>query len=195
MKEVKPMLIILQSDVSTVERPIDDALIRRIADGDMDALRTLYDHVRGGVFGLALSIVKNTHDADDILQETFLKIYAHAGEYKPQGKPLAWVFTIARHLALDKLRQSSRTQPLDSGLAVDGQAITDADDRLLLEALLGTLPDEEKQILILHAVSGMKHREIAGVLGLPLGTVLSKYHRAVKRLKSIVKEETDYDEQ
>ncbi len=195
MKEVKPMLIMLHiADAPCVEQPIDDTLIRRIADGDMDALRTLYDRTSGGVFGFALSIVRDTHDADDILQETFLKVYASARDYRPQGKPLAWIFTIARHLALDKLRQRGRTQPLDSPYPVQDDAIAHADDHLLLEALLGTLADEERQILVLHAVGGIKHREIAAVLGLPLGTVLSKYHRAVKRLKTALKEEMTYDE-
>ena len=179
----------------TVERPVDDALIHRIADGDMDALRTLYDSVRGSVYGFALSIVKNAHDADDVLQETILRVYANAVNYRPQGKPLGWIFTIARNLAMDKVRHNGRTVPTDErSLAVNLHTVADADDRILLRELLATLTDEERQILILHTVNGIKHREIAAVLGLPLGTVLSKYHRAVKRLKDTVKEETDYDE-
>ncbi len=180
----------------TVERPIDDALINRIAHGDMEALHTLYDCVRGTVYGFALSIVKNTHDADDILQETILKVYANAKNYHPQGKPLGWIFTITRNLAMDKLRQHRHTTPTDDlSLAIDLHAVADADDRILLQELLATLSDKERQILILHTVNGIKHREIAAVLGLPLGTVLSKYHRAVKRLKNTVKEEMDDDKQ
>ena len=174
----------------TVERSLDDAIISRIAHGDMDALHTLYDCVRGAVYGFALSIVKNTHDADDVLQETILKVYANA-----QGKPLGWIFTIARNLAMDKLRQERHSAPTDElSFAVDLHAVADTDDRILLQELLATLTDEERQILILHTVGGIKHREIAAVLGLPIGTVLSRYHRAVKRLKNAVKEEMNDDE-
>ncbi len=188
--------LLLIQDAPFVKRPIDDALILRIAEGDMDALHRLYDGVRGNVYGFALSITKNTHDADDVLQETFLKVYANAGEYKPQGKPMAWIFTIARHLALDKQRANTRTQMLDDTRpeTVDLHAMADVEDRLLLEELFRLLSDEERQILLLHAVNGMKHREIAVVLEQPLGTVLSKYHRAVKRLKEAIKEEMSHDE-
>ena len=173
-----------------VDEPIDNLLIQRIAGDDMDALRTLYNGIRGAVYGFALSIVKNTHDAEDVLQETILKVYASAGSYRPQGKPLAWIFTIARNLATDKVRQECRTTPTDDlSLCVDLDAVTDTDDRIWLQELLATLTAEEQQILILHAISGIKHREIAAVLDLPIGTVLSKYHRAVKQLKITVKEE------
>ena len=63
-----------------------------------------------------------------------------------------------------------------------------SDDRIVLEALLKSLQDTERQILVLHALSGMKHREIASLLQIPLPTVLSKYHRAVKKLGKIMKE-------
>ncbi|MBQ4613243.1 MAG: RNA polymerase sigma factor [Clostridia bacterium] len=187
------LLFSLNTDAPCAEAPVVDALIRRIGNGDMDAFRSLYDRVHGNVFGFALSIVKNPHDAEDVLQETFLKIYANAAAYRPQGKPLAWVFRIARNIALDKQRRGDRVLPLDERRTAAQYTVEDADDRLLIKTLLTKLTDEERQILILHAVSGIKHREIAAVLGLPVGTVLSKYHRAVKRLKIAIEEEMDHD--
>lgn len=182
-------------ETAPVKRPIDEEWIACIAAGDMDALRRLYDAVGDKVYGFALSLVRHPQDAEDVLQETFLRIHAHAGEYRPQGKPLAWIFTIARHLALDKCRQQSRMQTLpDAEAAVDLSAVTQADQRMLLDHLLNHLTQEDRQILILHAVVGMKHREIAAVMGLPLNTVLSRYHRGLNRLKSIVKEELLRDE-
>lgn len=187
--------LLMTTEGPSVKRPIDDALIRRIATGDMDALHTLYSSVCDSLYGFILSVVKDPHDADDVLQEAMLKVYTKAGEYIPQGKPLAWIFTIARHMALDKLRGRARIQPLE---AIDGEAITlpgveDVERRLLLETLLNRLPEEDRQILILHAVTGMKYREIAAVLELPSGTVRSRYHRAMERLKAIVKEEMTDD--
>ena len=178
-------------DEPSVRRPIDDGLIRRIAQGDMEALRVLYDSVHGAVYGFALSIVGNPHDAADVLQDTFLRVYTGAGAYTAHGKPLAWVFTITRHLATDRLRERARSQPLEAAdlPAAAEDAVPETEQRLLLEALLGRLTAEQRQVLILHTVRGMKHREIAAVLELPLGTVLSLHHRGIKRLKTIVKEE------
>ena len=178
-----------------VKRPIDEAWIAQIAAGDMDALRRLYDAVGNQVYGFALSLVRHPQDAEDVLQETFVRIHAYAPQYRPQGKPLAWIFTIARHLALDKLRQRGRTQPLpESTDIIDLCDIANADHRLLLDSLLNHLSEEDRQILILHAVVGMKHREIAAVMGWPLNTVLSRYRRALNRLQSIVKEDALHDQ-
>ena len=171
-----------------VKRPIDEGWIAAIAAGDMDALRRLYDAVSGPVYGFALSLVRDPHDAEDVLQDTFLRIYRAAADYRPLGKPLAWIFTIARHAALDKRRDQSRTLPVEK-VEVAVATVMDADDRLLLHALLNRLPEEDRQIVILHAVVGMKHREIATVMEMALGTVLSRYRRALNRLKTIVKEE------
>lgn len=185
-------LMIPMPNEPPVKRPIDDKLILRIADGDTDALRTLYDGVHGAVYGFALSILRDPQDAADVLQDTFLRIYTKADGYQPCGKPLAWIFTIARRLATDKLRERARTCPMEQvgEAAIAADHVADAEQRLLLESLLNRLTDEERQILILHTVRGIKHREIAAVLELPLGTVLSKYHRAVKRLQALAKEET-----
>lgn len=191
------MLIFFQmmEDSTPVKRPIDEAWIAEIAAGDMDALRRLYDAVGNQVYGFALSLVRHPQDAEDVLQETFVRIHAYAAQYRPQGKPLAWIFTIARHLAMDKQRQQSRTRPLSAVEdAVDLGNIAEADHRLLLHSLLNHLSEEDQQILILHTVVGMKHREIAAVMERPLNTVLSRYHRALNRLKSIVKEESLHDQ-
>lgn len=190
------MLLMFQTiaDSAPAKRPMDEAWLSLIADGDMDALQRLYDAVGNQVYGFALSLVRHPQDAEDVLQETFLRIHAHADQYRPQGKPLAWIFTIARHVALNKLRRQPHTQPLsDAAEAVDLSAVERADHRLLLQSLLNHLSEEDRQILILHAAVGLTFREIATVVGRPLNTVLSRYRRAMNRLQSIVKEDAFYD--
>lgn len=183
-------LMTIQSELG-VKRPIDDNLILTIAEGDMNAFHELYESASGSVYGFALSITKNLHDAEDVLQETFLKVYSKATEYIPQGKPMAWIFTITRNLALSKLREHSKKSEYDEKHpeTIDFSPVSNAEHRILVEKLFTFLSDDEKQILVLHAVSGMKHREIAAVLDISLNTVLSKYHRAIKRLKAIMNEE------
>lgn len=173
-----------------VTRPVDEELIFKIADGDMEAFRNLYDAVSGSVYGFVLSILKSKYDADDVLQDTFLKIYSNAQDYKAKGKPMAWILTIAKNSAYSKIREKSKSESLEDQTTepMDFSSINDAAQRILIETLFECLADEEKQILLLHAVSGMKYREIASFMDIPLNTVLSKYHRAVKKLKEKITE-------
>lgn len=157
-----------------------DRLIAETAAGDNDAFARLYHETSAGVYAYALSILKNSHDAEDVLHDCYLRIHASAADYQSEGKPMAWILTIARNLSFKLLQQkkNSAALPFDPG---DDR--WDADDRLVIEACLNILSDEERQIVVLHAVSGFKHKEIAAFLQIPLSTVLSKYHRALKKMK------------
>ncbi len=166
--------------------------LSRIAAGDPEGLRALYEETRGSVYGFALSILKSVQDAEDVLQETYIRIHGAAGRYQPQGRPLAWILTITRNLAMMKLRERGRRADPEEfqweqfSLPDNAQGV---EDRLTLLALLQNLSDEERQIVVLHAVSGFKHREIAALLQRPLPTVLSKYHRAMKKLRTMLEVE------
>ena len=166
-----------------------EALISGIAAGSREDLAELYRRTRAAVYGLALSYLKNGAEAEDVAQDTFVKVWAAAPFYRPQGKPMAWLLTIARNLALGRLRTAARIQDLSeaqwSAFSIESDSLT-ADDRTVLAAALGRLSDEERHIVVLHAVCGLKHREIAQFLGLALPTVLSKYHRSLKKLKTIL---------
>ena len=104
---------------------------------------------------------------------------------------MAWIFTITRNLAIMTLRQQGKSVCVtDEEMATffDEHPQITSDDRLMLEALLKELQDDERQIVILHALTGMKFREIAAFMQKPLSTVLSKYNRAIKKLKTMIKE-------
>ena len=163
-----------------------ERILTQVAAGEQEALAALYERARGAVYGLALSIVKNTHDAQDVTQDTFVRIWECAPQYRPQGSPMAWILTVARNLARMKLRQGTRVTDLEEeewqAIPADDSRVS-SEDRLLLQTALAVLAPEERQIILLHAASGLKHREIAGLLELPLPTVLSKYHRGLKKLK------------
>jgi len=165
-----------------------EALLLRIAAGEQEALVELYDRTRAAVYALAVSILKNIHDAQDVTQDSFVRIWESAPQYRPQGSPIAWILTIARNQARMKLRQRSRNAELDEDAWKDIPAQTPAvtpEDRYLLQTALAALSEQERQIVMLHA-AGLKHREAAELLEMPLATVLSKYHRALKRLRAFV---------
>ena len=175
------MLILLETmaeERRTATAPeLLEPLMARLAGGDQEALAELYHRTRTSVYGLALSYLKNQHDAEDVTQDAFVRAWENAHQYRPQGTPLAWLLTIARNLALMKLREHWER------LAAENPMVT-VEDRQVLDAALTALADDERQIVLLHAVTGWKHREIAGLLELPLSTVLSKYRRALLKLKT-----------
>ena len=163
-----------------------DDLLFRIAAGEQAALAQLYEHTQASVFGFALSILKNTHDAEDVLHDCYVAVWQGAAGYRSRGKPLAWILTVTRNLCLQQLRTRNRVSDLApedwEPYLADKEGVT-LEDRSILRSCMEQLREEERQIVTLHALSGFKHREIAAILQLPLPTVLSKYHRAVKRLK------------
>ena len=166
---------------------IEDGLLLRIAQGKREAFSALYRLAARPVYAYALSVLKNPQDAEDVLQDTFLKIRSAAGTYVPHGKPMAWIMTITRNLCLMKFRRQKRLSvyPLEeTRREVDFSLIENVEDRIVVQTALKILSEEECQIIVLHAVTGWKHREIAGLLDLPLSTVLSKYRRGLKKLKS-----------
>lgn len=176
-------------DSNRKEVYIDERLFKRIGANDMDALDELYKLTERTLYAYILSIVKNHDETLDLMQETYVKIMSSAHLYKPMGKPLAWMFTISKNLYYDKIRKGKREFNMDSGEIANDlnfSYITDNEDRLVLETVLKNLDEDERKIVILYAVSGLKHKEIAENIGLKLSTTLSKYHRALKKLRILL---------
>ena len=186
----------------------DEKLLLKIAKGDQEAFRQLYQNTDKTMYSFILSVVRNPQDAEEIMQETYLRIWTSAGSYQAQGKPLAWMFTIARNLCYMRFRDQKHES--DIGLSDLSEMETgefcpqienaadkvvlhslseNAADKVVLHAALHILKEEERQIVLLHTAAGLKHREIAADLGMPLATVLSKYNRAMKKLKNHLREE------
>lgn len=179
--------VVSETPVRQVGIQLDESLFSRIAAEDKEAFCTLYELCSSAVFAYALSLLRSRADAEDAMQDTFLKIRSAAHLYKPQGKPMAWIFTITRNICLMMYRKKAHTiqmskEPDEPDLGLD--RISNVEDRMILEKAFIVLPEDTCQIIMLHAVSGMKHREIAGLLKMPLSTVLSKYSRGLKRLRS-----------
>lgn len=172
--------------IQTPEPENLEQLLLRVADGDREALARMYHQTRGAVYAVALSCLKNVQDAQDITQDTYVQVWEAAPRYRAQGSPMAWLLTVTRNLARMKLRQGARQADLSeeewAQLPARCRGVT-AEEAQLLREVLSTLDERERQLVLLHAVTGMKHREIAALLRLPLSTVLSKYRRALKKLR------------
>ena len=160
--------------------------IKNMAAGDKTDMAKLYELCKSAVFGYCLSILKNRQDSEDILQETFIRIFNASSCYKPNGNPMPWILTIAKNLCLMNIRDRKKFKETTDE-EWENMSFSDVmlnnDDRFVLSDLLSVLNDEERQIILLHATAGLKHREIAQLLGIGLSTALSKYNRALKKIK------------
>lgn len=186
-RKMQLSLATTQLNQNHTDQAILDRCLEGVARQDNDALAELYHRTRSPVYAFALSLLKHPYDAEDVLHDCYVRIYAAAGQYRSQGKPLAWMLTITRNLCLERLRQRGRTDPLpeeDWSRWLEGKEGMTPEDRLLLTQCMQALGEEERQIVALHAVAGFKHREIAQMLSLPLATVLSKYRRAKQKLQA-----------
>lgn len=165
-------------------QPMSDleSALAAVAGGDIDELEGVYRELRVPVFAVALAILRDPAPAEDVLQETFLRVYDHAGGYRAGTRPTAWVLAIARNLALDALRRGGREQPReDPHPAV---AEDEALSRLTVTRALLTLDGVDRELVALHDLGGLTHAEIGTTLGLPAGTVRWRYRRALARLET-----------
>lgn len=189
------LLLIMAEQAAKARRALPpeqaEALLAAIAQGDQAAFEAFYRASATMVYAFALSLTREHQDAQDVMMETFLHIRTGAGGYTAQGKPMAWVFTIARNAFYQQQRARGREEPMEQ-LENLPQPLGDtdrSDEAIVLRQAMTILGSQERQIVVLHAVSGLRHREIAQILGLPLSTVLSKYSRALGKLRKSLTEE------
>ena len=159
------------------ERRLDN-LMKEVTQGSERAFEELYEGMKRGVFALAYSYLRNYEDAEDVLQQTFLRVKRKAYLYRVGTNARAWIFQIAKNTALDELRR--RKQRKEGELLREEGVETPV---VFLDELTARLSEEEREIVIMHAVWGYKHKEIAEEKGLPLGTVTWKYNEAIKKLR------------
>ncbi len=186
------MFIFLTSVNTTFNNDFDqlENLLLQTANGDKEAFSKLYGIAKSSVYGYALSILKNKVEAEDVMQSAFVNVFTNAEKYTPEGKPMAWILTLTKNLCLMKIRECEKTVFFEEGFEAYTPSTDDtaeiAQNKAIIAAALSLLSDDERQILMLHAVSGLKFREIAELSEKPIATVLSKYHRAIKKMKSAV---------
>ncbi len=158
-----------------------DAALRRLANGDMSGLEEIYDTLGRRIFVLSLSILRDPYSAEDIMQDTFIKIAAGASGYRPGSNAAAFILTVTRNLSFNLLRR--REREFSSDIIPDPAA--PEPEQIPFRALdaLSLLDEEERQIVTLRLDCGMKHREVAELLGITTAAAEKKYRRALVKLK------------
>ncbi|MBR4012651.1 MAG: RNA polymerase sigma factor [Clostridia bacterium] len=170
----------------------DDALCR-IANGDVDALTVIYNKMGRRIFLLAFSILRDRESAEDVMQDTFLKIAAQARAYNEKSNAIAFILTITRNLSLNLLAKRRRNASYEKSLdesreIVDVENYYSSSVKSVLEAL-SILDDDERQIIVMKLDCGMKHKDIAILLGISESACQKRYRRALEKLKNYYKQE------
>ncbi|HKL94027.1 MAG TPA: RNA polymerase sigma factor [Clostridia bacterium] len=163
-----------------------------LQNGDETAFEVIYNETKRGLFSFILSFCKNYHTAEDIMQNTYIKLRTSVQSYTAGSNALAWIFTIAKNLALNDIAKRKREvySDFEQGAVEYGEyTIDDKMTSPLLKIIEQNLNEAEQRIVLLYLVSGFKHREIADMLNKPLGTVLWTYRNAISKLRKVMEKE------
>jgi len=182
----------------------DAQLIRRCLKGDEKAYEKLLEKYRGPVFSICFRMVRNRDDAEDLAQDVFIKIFNILDRYNPSFPFSSWLYRITSNLCIDFLRKNKRTiysidKPVDSE---DGemsrQLPSDAigperkmelkEEMVILEKAIEKLPEHYRMIVLLRHQEHLSYDEISETLGIPLGTVKARIHRARKTIVDFFKD-------
>lgn len=159
-------------------------LIHRVSGGDIGALEKIFNEMKNSIFSFVLMRTNNRQLSEDILQETMLQIYKSAKSYKRFSNPKAWILTIAKNNAVSAIRKTCKEQELNSAQKDDNSSLL-INSKINVLEMLSVLSSDQREIVILHAISGLKHKEISQLLGIPLGTVCWKYNESIKKLRKL----------
>ncbi len=179
--------------MATLDTPATDSglvLLEAVQRGDQKALEQLYDQYSAALFGTIMKIVGSTDQAEEVLQDSFVKIWRSAPTYDPsKGRTFTWMLNIARNTAIDlvrtaQFRGSEKLQAIDKHvyrLGSDEERLRL--DNLGMDTVLGRLKPEHRELIELAYYQGFSQQEIAERTGLPLGTVKSRTRVALQQLK------------
>ncbi|KAB8137483.1 RNA polymerase sigma factor [Gracilibacillus oryzae] len=168
---------------------ISQLMLTKAEKGELEIFKDIYEDNKKHVFVIALSILKDVELSEDIMQEVFIKLYQLLKE-KEVSNLKAWLIRVSRNTALDVYRKRKHEiTGFEESYFDRANYCTDSPvERMVLTKSLNTLEMDERQIVFLKDISGMKHREIAKLLEMPLGTVLWKYRKALNKLKNSLEE-------
>lgn len=161
--------------------------IIKIESGDHNALQTIHKYMNRQIYAVAYAVLRDFSSADDVVQETYVKIMEKAFSYRKGTNARAWVLSIARNIAIDIFRKRKFECHTDEVL----DEIDRFDESSVLFSMevkhaLDMLDDEERQIITMKIYAGLKHKEIAPVLGINEEACKKKYQRAIAKLREML---------
>jgi RNA polymerase sigma-70 factor (ECF subfamily) len=177
----------------------DEKLIARVADGDASAFSALYDRFSGPLYSLAIKILGNEAEAQDVLQEVFLSVWNKAETFRAErGSVFSWIVTLLRNRAIDRIRARQRRaefleanapelEPTGSSSGSSADACEISERAREVRAAIAELSDEQSRVVRLAFFEGLTQTEIAEKLREPLGTIKARAHRGMARLRALLR--------
>ena len=157
--------------------------VSRAQEGDQEALRFLYVSYSHNIYGYVRSIVRDDHEAEDVTQHVFAKLMTTIGKYDDRGVPFfAWLLRMARNVAIDHLR-ANRATPIEAVPEIGSSSHADIDQIQTVREALATLPEEQREVVVLRHVVGLTPCEIADRLGRTESSIHGLHHRGRRALQ------------
>jgi RNA polymerase sigma-70 factor (ECF subfamily) len=194
-------------DASVRDAPTEDpdlALVQRTQRGDRAAFRALFDKYHQRVFAVSLGIVKNPQDAHDVVQEAFVRVHRHLGSFQGNSSFYTWLYRITMNLSIDHHRRKKTARQVDyddrvlrddaeneagaqiaqSHVASDpGRAHAQKELAKRMQEALATLPAYHQEVIVLREVDGLSYEEIAKIMKVPKGTIMSRLFHARRKMQ------------
>jgi len=184
----------------------DAALMAALKSGELEAFNALVGRHQRSLINFFYHLCWDRQVAEDCAQEVFLRVYSHLGSYEPQAKFTTFLFRIARNLWIDRVRTAAvHGKPLSlqraSGSGDEGPTLQDRvaarapspveilarrEQQDALRRAIDQLPEEQKAVVILSEIQGLKYQDISAILEVPVGTVKSRMHTAMDKLKDLL---------
>ena len=194
------MISLVENKTAAEKRITDEELIKRFQDGDVDSFTELVMRYKDPLFNYVSRMMKDRVFAEDIVQETFVRVYRNRDRYQQIAKFSTWIYTIAINLTKTELRRQSLRRFFSlSGMADNGKSFELPDHKVNLEktaedSILGQqvreaiekLPKTFREVIILRDIQELSYDEISKIVGVPLGTVKSRVNRGRTRLKKLL---------
>lgn len=169
--------------------------MRQLRQGDGSALAVIYTDMKNAVFAVCFAIMRDYQLAEDMMQDTFLRLKNRIDLYNEGTNARTWILTLAKNICLNELKRRKRevASDFESLSIADSGKLRAHDESGVISAVIKNLGPAESKIVLMHTVGGISLKEIAGIFHKPQGTVRWQYNNALKKLRKILKREELYE--
>lgn len=167
-----------------------NSLLENLKANNLDVFDTFYDETKNVIYYTIYSILKDQSLAEDVMQDTYLKILKNINSYQSNTNGLAWMIMIAKNLSINVYNKRKREVLVDNYFDKDETELVnqEKEDTPLIDLMHEVLKPKERELIVMHVINQLTHKEIAEILNRPLGTVLWQYNQAIKKLRKKVGE-------
>ena len=198
----------IKREAALKERELDAELVARVQAGDRDAFRELFEKYHRRAFAVSLGVVKNKQDAMDVVQDAFINVHHHIQNFQGSSSFYTWLYRIVMNLSIDHIRRVSRKKGVDYDDTISREGHVAGDGALLpsisdsnpaktvlrhelseaIRSALDTLPEYHREVILLREVEGLSYEEMAEVLDVPKGTIMSRLFHARRKMQEQLSE-------